>query len=77
MLHAGLALELSRTMWEDRRAEAARARRRPSGTGRGARPGRGPVIQRAVLTRLTHREDPWQAWRVIDPDPEYLRRRAA
>jgi hypothetical protein len=22
MLHAGLALELSRTMWEDRRAEA-------------------------------------------------------
>jgi hypothetical protein len=84
MFHAGLALELSRIIWDDRRAEA-RAGRVRTRTGRpGSRrvsrwmrlksaPARGRLI---VATRTTG-DDPWWAWRVVEPDAEYLRRRAA
>jgi hypothetical protein len=92
MFHAGLALELSRIIWDDRRAEA-RAGRRPSEPGRSARgrsergrSGRTSPWSRqnqasvtAGLSRApsTTGEDRWWAWRVVEPDPAYLRRRAA
>jgi hypothetical protein len=112
MLHAGMSLELSRQVAEDRRAEA---------TGR-----RGPAADRSldrilslaaaaalmgivlvgaigfvviamafvvVLAAIvrgqpsrpdarasaptTAPEDPWWAWRVVEPEDSYLRRRAA
>jgi hypothetical protein len=87
MFHAGLALELSRIIWYDRRAEA-RAGRGRSERGRSARgrSGRTSPWSRqdeasvtAGLSRApsTAGEDPWWAWRVVEPDPTYLRRRAA
>jgi hypothetical protein len=81
MFHAGLALELSRIIWDDRRAEAT-AGRRPSGrrpSGRRffrMRQDRAPAHGR-VAAPVRAVEDPWWLWRVIEPDAEYLRRRAA
>jgi hypothetical protein len=87
MFHAGLALELSRIIWDDRRAEA-RAGRGRSERGRSARGRSGetfpwsrrdeaPVTARLSRAPSTTGEDPWWAWRVVEPDPAYLRRRAA
>ena len=78
MFHAGLALELSRIIWDDRRAEAGRGR--PTrGRSRRSFPTRpdGPTAPGRLVGRLTAVEDPWWLWRVVEPDPEYLRRRAA
>jgi len=79
MLHAGLALELSRVIWNERLAEA-RAGRGPSGhlsprhrTRRRARPPEGPVLSAPRIAA----EEPWMVWRAVEPDAEYLRRRAA
>jgi len=83
MFHAGLALELSRIIWDDRRAEARAGRGRAGGSPRG-RSGRSFLMhqdrapwQGRVAARLTLVEDPWWLWRVVEPDAEYLRRRAA
>ena len=89
MLHTGIALELSRLMVDDRQADAnAHQRMRSSQAPVGSRVdvGVSPDLsfERAVPTR--HRrdgvptevsEDPWRAWRVVEPDAAYLRRRAA
>ena len=87
MFHAGLALELSRIIWDDRRAEATASRgpsrrTRPprSGSGRASRSRsleRVPVRGRLIGAPSAVGEDPWLAWRVVEPDAEYLRRRAA
>jgi hypothetical protein len=87
MFHAGLALELSRIIWDDRRAEA-RAGRGRSGRGRSERGRSGrtsawtrqdqpPVTVRVSGAPSTAGEGPWWAWRVVEPDAAYLRRRAA
>jgi hypothetical protein len=82
MFHAGLALELSRIIWDDRRVEA-RAGRRRSGRGRSERtsPGwrweRAPAGSQASAATNNAGEDTWLAWRVVEPDTAYLRRRAA
>lgn len=78
MFHAGLALELSRIIWDDRRAEAGRGRPTGGRSGRSfeTRPD-GPSSPARVVSRLTAVEDPWRSWRVVEPDAEYLRRRAA
>jgi hypothetical protein len=87
MFHAGLALELSRIIWDDRRAEA-RAGRGRSERGRSARGRSGETSpwsrrdEASVTAGLsdapsTTSGDPWWAWRVVEPDPAYLRRRAA
>ena len=113
MLHAGMALELSRQVAEDRRAEAT-GRRGPEADRsldrvlslaaaavllgivlvgpiafviiamafvvvlvaivRGQRPSR-PDARAGAPT--TAPEDPWWAWRVVEPEDSYLRRRAA
>ena len=86
MFHAGLALELSRIIWDDRRAEARAGRGRSRG-GRSvlagsrrtfvwARQDRAPAHV-GLAAPLTAVEDPWRWWRVVEPDAEYLRRRAA
>ena len=84
MFHAGLALELSRIIWDDRRAEAGRGRpargrskrEDPERTFVWMRRRRAPAPARlAVRPRAV--EDPWRWWRVVEPDAEYLRRRAA
>ena len=80
MLHAGLALELSRVIRNERLAEA-RSGRGPSGhpsprhrTRRWwARPPEGCVL---AASRIAP-EEPWTVWRAVEPDAEYLRRRAA
>ncbi|HWL91024.1 MAG TPA: hypothetical protein VNP90_06625 [Actinomycetota bacterium] len=80
MLHAGLALELSRVIRNERLAEAG-AGRGPSGhlsprrrTRRWwARPPEGRVLSAPRIGA----EEPWTVWRAVEPDPEYLRRRAA
>jgi hypothetical protein len=92
MFHAGLALELSRILWDDRRAEAragrGRSERGPSTRGRSERGRSGRTSPRSrrneasVSAGLSGApsapgEDPWWAWRVVEPDPAYLRRRAA
>jgi hypothetical protein len=87
MFHAGLALELSRILWDDRRAEAraGRGRSERGGSARGRSGRTSPWSRRdeasvtAGLSRApsTTWEDPWWAWRVVEPDPAYLRRRAA
>ena len=83
MFHAGLALELSRIIWDDRRAEAARAGRGRSERGRSGRTtSRMRKDGKSVRRRLAGApgiagEDPWLPWRVVEPDAEYLRRRAA
>jgi hypothetical protein len=82
MFHAGLALELSRIIWDDRRAEAARGR---SARGSSKRGRTGPAFVRTRQVPVSGRiaapptaiEDPWWRWRVVEPDAEYLRRRAA
>jgi hypothetical protein len=80
MFHAGLALELLRIIWDDRRAEAGRSAR---GSSRRGRPGSAFVrtrqvpAARRIAVPPTAVEDPWWWWRVVEPDPEYLRRRAA
>jgi len=82
MFHAGLALELSRIFWDDRRVKARRGR------GRSERGRSGPTSPRMrqerprVGSRMTAvpnitDEDPWRPWRVVEPDAAYLRRRAA
>lgn len=78
MFHAGLALELSRIIWDDRRAEAARGRPtgRRSGRSFRVREDGAPALGR-IAAPLTAVDDPWWLWRVVEPDAEYLRRRAA
>jgi hypothetical protein len=91
MFHAGLALELSRIIWDDRRAEARAGRGRSKGgrsvRGGSVRGGSGRTFVRmrqetaparvGIAASLTSVEDPWRWWRVVEPDAEYLRRRAA
>jgi len=87
MFHAGLALELSKIIWDDRRTEAragrGRSERTRSGRGRSERtsprmrPVGAPARGRIAGAPSTAGEDPWWAWRVVEPDAEYLRRRAA
>jgi hypothetical protein len=82
MFHAGLALELSRIIWEDRRAEATagrgRSERGRSGrTSAWTRQDQAPATARTSGAPSTAGEDPWWAWRVVEPDAAYLRRRAA
>lgn len=78
MFHAGLALELSRIIWNDRRAEAragrGRSGRRPSSRSRSDGT---PASVQASAPMSNAGEDPWWAWRVVEPDTAYLRRRAA
>jgi hypothetical protein len=82
MFHAGLALELSRIIWDDRRADAGRGRA-TRGSSRRGRPGsafartRHVPATRRIAAPPTAIEDPWWRWRVVEPDAEYLRRRAA
>jgi hypothetical protein len=77
MLHAGLALEFSRIVWHDRRAEATAGRRR-SGRRAPRSPGeRASGGDHVADPPIAPSDDPWWAWRVIEPDAEYLRRRAA
>lgn len=77
MLHAGLALELSRIVWDDRRAEATAGRGRSGRKAPRSRAERAPVGDHVVDERIVASDDPWWAWRVVEPDTEYLRRRAA
>jgi hypothetical protein len=77
MFHPGLALELSRIIWDDRRAEARAGRPRSRRTSRWMRPDHAPPHVRRAGAPTTAGEDPWLAWRVAEPDTEYLRRRAA
>ncbi|HET9672106.1 MAG TPA: hypothetical protein VFQ40_04585, partial [Actinomycetota bacterium] len=37
----------------------------------------GPVVRDPWRRAAAISADPWQAWRSVEPDPEYLRRRAA
>ena len=92
MFHAGLALELSRIVWDDRRAEATSGRGR-SERGRSGRTLSGRTLSGRTSSRMRQGgapagghvsaatgkagEDPWWAWRWVEPDAEYLRRRAA
>ena len=77
MLHAGLAFEFSRILWDDRHGRG-HSRTRTIWT-------QGPEVTRRQSLggrprrRGTDRpsDDPWWAWRVVEPDAEYLRRRAA
>jgi hypothetical protein len=87
MFHAGLALEFSKIIWDDRRAEAT------SGRGRSERGRSGRTLSGRTSSRMRQEgapagghvsvatgnagEDPWWAWRWVEPDAEYLRRRAA
>jgi hypothetical protein len=41
------------------------------------RPDGAPARGRLIGAPTTAGEDPWWAWRVVEPDEEYLRRRAA
>ena len=89
MLHTGIALELSKLIAEDRRADA-RARRRvrsalissrvrpDTATDRSfERRERAGSARRRADGAPTAPDDPWWAWRVVEPDAEHLRRRAA
>jgi hypothetical protein len=77
MLHAGLALEFSRIVWDDRRAEAT------AGRGRSGRRTPRSHVETAsggdhvADPAIAASDDPWWAWRLVEPDAEYLRRRAA
>jgi hypothetical protein len=84
MFHAGLGLELSRIIWDDRRAEAGQGR--PAlGLSKREDPERRSVWMRMrhapaparLAVQLRAVQDPWRWWRVVEPDAEYLRRRAA
>ena len=89
MLHAGIALELSRLIVDDRKADAnARHRVRSAQTSVGSRVHMGASpdrsFERAVPTRQRRdgvptdiSEDPWRTWRVVEPGAAYLRRGAA
>ena len=77
MFHAGLALELSRIIRDDRRAEARRGRGRLERTSLRMRQERPRAGSRMTAVPNITDEDPWRAWRVIEPDAAYLRRRAA
>jgi hypothetical protein len=82
MSHAGLALELSRIIWDDRRAEATSGRGRSGSTRSGRTSLRmriegAPAGGRPSVATSSAGEDPWWAWRVVEPDAAYLRRRAA
>jgi hypothetical protein len=77
MFHAGLALELSRIVWDDRRAEATAGRGRSGRKSPRSRAERAPVGDHVADARIVASDDPWWAWRVVEPDAEYLRRRAA
>ena len=77
MFHAGLALELSRIIWDDRRAEATSGRGRSRRRSPRLRPDRVPARGHASAATTYAGEDPWWAWRVVEPDAAYLRRRAA
>jgi hypothetical protein len=82
MFHAGLALELSRIIWDDRRAEATSGRRRSGRRRSGrtpprSRPDRAPARGQASAATTYAGEDPWWAWRVVEPEAAYLRRRDA
>jgi hypothetical protein len=87
MFHAGLALELSRIIWDDRRAEATAGRGRSgrtrpehprsARTSRWMRPDGALARGRLIGAPSAAGDDPWWAWRVVEPDTEYLRRRAA
>jgi hypothetical protein len=89
MLHTGIALELSRLLGEDRRANAtARRRGRSTQTSPGARVDAdkasdrsierpAPTPERRIITPTDAPEDLSWAWRVVEPDAEYLRHRAA
>jgi len=77
MLHAGLAFEFSRIVWDDRTAEATAGRGRSGRrvpSSRAARASGGDHVAEAPIAAS---DDPWWAWRVVEPDAEYLRRRAA
>ena len=89
MLHVGIALELPRLMVEDRKANApARRRGRSAQTLPGSRmdvdTASDPSFERAAPRREARvgappdvPQDLWWPWRVVEPDAEYLRRRAA
>ena len=76
MFHAGLALELSKIIWDERRAEATAGRPRTGYTSLRMRPG---TRERGRLASApsTEGSDRWLPWRAVEPDAEYLRRRAA
>lgn len=80
MLHAGLALELSRVIVDDRMVEARRGRGSsgheslPGIAGTGGRDPRSGARWVGGGSLPTVRD---LAWRVVEPDAEYLRRRAA
>lgn len=78
MFHAGLALELSRIIWDDRRAEARRGRPTRGRSERSLRTRRDSALEpRLLAAPMSAVEDPWWLWRVVEPDAAYLRRRAA
>jgi hypothetical protein len=92
MLHMGIALELSKLMEEDRKRTArARRRVRSAETSSGSRMGVDGASDRPFEWReraetargrsdgapTITSDDPWWAWRVVEPDAEYLRRPAA
>jgi hypothetical protein len=77
MLHAGLALEFSRIIWDDRRAEATAGRERSGRRAPRSRAGRASGGDHVADPPIAASDDPWWAWRVVEPDAEYLRRRAA
>jgi hypothetical protein len=76
MFHAGLALELSRIIWDDRRAEATAGRPRTRYTSPRARHETEERGRLAGAPSIESR-DRWLPWRVVEPDAAYLRRRAA
>jgi hypothetical protein len=76
MFHAGLALELSRIIWDDRRAEATAGRPRTGYTPPRMRHGTRERGRLASAPSIEGR-DRWLPWRVVEPDAAYLRRRAA
>ena len=89
MLHGGIALELSRLIVDDRKADAkARRRVRAAEASLGSRVGvsassdrrsecAAPMLERRNGGPADASEDPWRAWRVVEPDAEYLRHPAA
>jgi hypothetical protein len=77
MLHAGLALEFSRIVWDDRRAEATAGRGRSGRKAPRSRAERASWGDHVTEAPIAASDDSWWAWRVVEPDAEYLRRRAA
>jgi hypothetical protein len=89
MLHVGVSLELRRLMVEDRNSNVRAGRRgRSAETPRGSRVDVDTASDRPFERASPRREprvvaptdtpqDRWWAWRVVDPDAEYLRLWAA